>query len=334
MLINTNKKYNTLGLSITAAVLMATSSSVLAAPDPDADLKGDSLISLPLQGSAVDTASVDIWFDKVDDALGYKIDLFRSSATANTAALAADCNAATVADFEHAMFLPTSGLDCGQESEASKPGDGKKSGVYLCKWTTPILANGNYAIAINPIHAGDVISGTEKRGMCGDDTTARTNVAVDFDTTDGTADRNYQVFTVDVQDPNAGTTQKPNKAEPFLPAAEASLGVGSLVFTDSSPDAGKATWYQLWIYDKDNNRVDLSGDNPSHNNWYKLTVDASISCTENANAAGDRVCMIDNVGTTPAISGAVANDLFTWWVMGWNVKGYSGWSSTPAKFKK
>ena len=333
MLINTNKKYNLLGLSITAAILMASSNSALAAPDPDADLLGDSLITLPKQGTSVDVASVDIWFDKVDNALGYKVDLFRSNAVADTTTLATDCSAATVADFETSLFLPATGLDCGQESEASKPGDGKKSGVYICKWTTPVLANGNYAIAINPVHAGDYISGTEKRGACGDDAIARNNAAVDFDTTVN-ADRNYQTFTVDVQNPNAGTTVKPNKPEPSLPAAETSLGAGNLEFTDSSPSTGKATWYQLWIYDKDNNRVDVTGDNPSHNNWYKLTVDGNISCTENANAAGDRVCTIANVDTTPAISGADAGDLFTWWVMGWNAKGYSGWSTKPAKFKK
>lgn len=332
MFINTKKKNNILGLSITAALLIS-SSAVLAASDPDVDMKGDSLITLPKHGSTVDVASVDVWFDKVDNALGYTVDLFRSNTTADSTTLAVDCSAAVVADFEDSLFLPATGLDCGQESEASKPGDGKKSGVYICKWTTPVLANGNYAIAINPIHVGDQISGTEKRGTCGNDGASRSNVAVDFDTTSN-EDRNYQTFTVDVQHPNAGTTQKPSKPEPFLPAAESSLGGGNLTFTDSSPEAGKATWYQLWIYDKDNNRVDLTGDNPSHDNWYKLTVDANVSCTENANAAGDRVCDISNVGGTSAISSASANDLFTWWVMGWNNKGYSGWSTAPAKFKK
>ena len=313
-------------LSVAIVTALATTNMAFAGPDT----KGDSLIQSPEQDSTVDTDSPEIWFALINGAIGYTFDMVGVAPEDDPCA-----NDATYI-YEKTKFIPAAGLDCGEETQATKAGDGDVAAVHLCSVKSEILANGEYAVAINPVTIGtDKVSLTEKRGTCGNDAVGYSNNNPVNMTTAGGNNKNYQKFTVDVPSTGGGPTQEPNIPEPFLPALGTSVddAEDKLTFTDSSPEEGKATWYELWVYDKDNVRVTDFDDNPGHPGWYKLTVDSELSCMENANAAGDRVCTID-VSSSSILDDAADDDEFTWWVRGWNEIGMSAWSTAPSKFTK
>ena len=343
-----------LSLAVVSAIALMTVNSSFAAPL--VDNKGDSLIQAPADNSTVTTDSVDIWFRYKENAMGYTLDLRGdSTGTGNECNGTVDDipNATTTLTYHKTLYLPASGLDCGQETTDTIAGDDTTgtNGYHLCKYTTGILANGDYAVAINPVAKGTgKYSVTEKAGHCGDDVSnIGGNNLVDMSTVAISTNKNYQTFTVAVPTTGGvGVTQAPNTPEPYLPAAGTTVygvtyasssvngapDINKLIFTDSSPANGKAKWYELWVYDKNNTRItDFANDNPTYTNWYKLTVDPSLDCQANGNAAGDRVCSID-ISAKAEIMSAAATDTFKWWVKGWNSIGASGWSTAPGTFVK
>ena len=389
-----------------AVLAMFSGNSFAAAPTSAllGDVFGDSLINLPVDESTVTTDTADIWFVKINEAYAYSVDIVGAGKNGD---LALACDNAVNNQHRtmsyHTVIL-ASDLDC-SETTATKPGDNTapvsifSPALRLCNWKTPVLPDGQYGVAINPIVVGgnpaalpgsptngsiqevrvpdaggtdvascenmDLVVGglpiSATNGVDADDTIPYTsnsfrNMSVDLvDNTGGggadgilDGDGHYQVFEVANAAPAA--TQAPNAPEPQSPIAIGNnipsySTLPGFVFTDDSGSAGAATWYELFIWDKNNVRITSYGSYSAFPNWYKLGVDSQLQCNLVANAQGNRICTLSDLGaptTEPFNTAAFAtqlatynvNDEFTWWVRGYNAFGVSVWSSAPGVFVK
>lgn len=391
---------------IVAGVFAMISGNALAvAPSavPTPDVFGDSLINLPVDESTVTTNYADIWFVKINEAYAYSVDIVGAGKNGDLAQACANGSNTHRTKSYHNVILAAD-LVC-DENTANKVGDNTapvnifSPALRLCHWRTPILDDGQYGIAINPIVVGgsavvggptngsiqeirmpdttaspiascenmDVVVGgipfPATNGVDADDIIPYTsndfrNMSVDlFNNTGGggpdgvlDGDGHYQVF--EIEDSAPAAIQVPNAPVPLSPIAIGNnipsySTLPGFVFTDDSGTDGAATWYELFIWDKDQNRITSYGSYSSAENWYKVGVDSQLQCTIVATAAGSRTCTLSNLGapaTEPFNTAAFAaklasynvNDEFTWYVRGYNALGYGVWSSVanPGVFVK
>ncbi len=331
------------------------------------DVYGDRLINLPMDESTVNSKSVDVYYLQIPGAHGYTVDLVGSGASPAEDACGAGEVGGNPNDLVHNFqaIIQPSGADCGGATTGTHPGDGNAAGgffagpLHLCKYTLPELPDGNYALAINPLMIGAQPAGNllnnddshqEQRrrtncrgtgpGVAGDDDGNVLNIegagfggylanalAVGGTNED---DSNYQLFTV--ADATAPATVAPSQPDLQFPLWDSQFtgAVPVFMFEDESGNGGQASWYQLWIFDENGNRVLDFDHNPTGNGWFNVSVDTGeITCVIQ-NAEGDRVCTIQAFSspTLSALMGAghSANEKWTWWVRGWNSNGMGPWS--------
>lgn len=372
--------------TIVATMLAMISGGVLAdlpAGVDRADTFGDSLINLPVDESTVTTDVPEVWFVQIDQAQNYSVDIVGAGKHGDISEACNDMSPNADRVYEYRKILTQADIACGTETTKTKPGDSTGTGggdvgnpvvpVKLCQWLTPpILLDGGYAMAINPIDIGGSEPYTwqeTRRGAstCNPNTGDHASATINKTDSDKYADdlvayqnnnkrgaswvrdSHYQLFTIANAAPAA--TQAPNAPEPESPVNEISIGTThsvnnpfpySFAFEDDSGAVGAATWYELFIYDKDNKRITSYGSNTTYPNWYKLGVDSQISCSiSGPSALGKRICVLKNGLGLPFATGAfkveiksyAPNDEFKWWVRGYNALGTSMWSA-PGTFVK
>ncbi len=354
------RDFKKIGLAMAVTSAMAMTSVALA------DAAGDSLIYLPANNSTITDASgantdiADVWFVKDDTAMAYSITLVslagKSDDGDDTAIATTECGTGmTAALADDTLILESSlvmanAVSCPEESQLTKTGGDStlaavSTPVKLCNWTSNMLAPGNYAVAINPIHVGDAIqSGPEKidaTASCGDDTDVHLdNTAIDFT---AATDGNFQLFTVAEPTTPSVISQPPEAPVLVGPIGEFKANdsatppdPGMFTFDDVSPDEGEATWYKIYIQHPNGSRVTVNGDN-----WFKLLFDPQLTCSATTpSATGQkRTCTIDL--TEDEVTGDLGTDTsatgleYTYWIRGYN--GDSGGATGPwsaaGKFK-
>lgn len=346
---------NILNTAVIAGMGLLLAGSAFAAKPNGAsrdDIYGDSLISLPMDESTVITDTATVWFVEIDEAEAYTVDIVGAGKNGNIRK-ACDNSISPNPDRAHdsQMILMPSDISCGMETTNTMKGDSTGDKVApplaLCSWTTPILADGQYAMAINPVDIGGSGPNTRQETRRGASSCApgaddafgglpymKNKKRQMSNATDGS----YQLF--DIANANPAATLAPMKPEPLTPLAGASYG-NKFTFQDESGYAGAATWYELFIWDKNNVRISSYGSNTTYPNWYKVGVDLQLTCNVTL-ATGNRQCTFKNGGpaakfNTPGFLGEIAsygpNDVFTWYVRSWNMHGYSGWSDSGSFVK-
>lgn len=318
-----------------------------------ADIFGDRLINLPLDESTVNNRSVDVWYLNIDGAHSYTWDLVGSGAAAQSSGCAGPG-----ADQVLTMsgIIPADPSACGAESTHTMPGDSSAPALgffppslHLCKYTLPDLPDGNYALAINPLMIGSNQNGNRAQSFqearqannCRpqDDDGNVLNPQLPVGPRPYTAntlrdnvlpgqrehDNNYQLFTV--ADASPAPTMAPSAPLPISP----NIGgipvpfIPLFTFVDSSGDAGRASWYQLWITDPSGNKITDFNHNPVGAGWFNVAVDTGeINCTLSI-ATGDRTCVV-NAASSPTLAALMIsphspNVKYKWWVRGWNAVG-------------
>lgn len=402
-------KKKILSAMVAAGMLTMASSGVLAlAPTTVAepDTFGDSLINLPVDESTVTTSTADVWFVKINEAYAYSIDLVGAGKSGDMAQACDNVGANTHRTLSYRTIILASDLTCDETTNSpgligdnTSPVTVFNPALRVCNWKSPILKDGQYALAINPIVLGgnaaalpgtptngsiqeirladttasavascenmDVVVGglvfPSVNGVDADDTIPYTsnsfrNMSVDADDNAGggaadgilDGDGHYQVFRI--ASAAADPTVVPNAPEPLSPIAFGSSvpsysTLTGFSFLDDSGTDGAASWYELFIWDKNKKRITSYGSYSSSPNWYKLGVDSQLQCNLATTATSSRLCTLSNLGApaaepfdTPAFTAELAtynvNDEFTWWVRGYNALGYSTWSSAPGVFVK
>jgi len=339
---------NILNTAIVAGMGLLLAGSAFAAKPSGVshdDLYGDSLITLPMDESTVTTDVAKVYFVQIDEAEAYTVDIVGAGLNGN---IRKACDNSLVPNpdrvYEKRFILMPSDISCGLETTNTMKGDSTGDKVAnpltLCSWSTPILADGQYAMAINPVDVGGSGPNTRQETRRGASSCAP---AADDVFPGGlpytsnhkrpetnNSDGHYQLFNIANASPAA--TKAPKRPEPLTPDGGSSYSK-RFVFQDDSGFKGAATWYELYIWDKDHKRITSYGSNTTYPNWFKLGVDNQLSCNQ-VTATGNRECTFKNApgakfNTTAfvnEINSYGPNDVFTWYVQGWNAFGYSGWS--------
>ena len=280
-------------LGMAGAVGLAVSGAALSAPPGD-----HPLVYKPKRGAVAESTTPQIFWQYKAVAEGYLIDLVGKNTDYRK------CNGATVKQ----MYISAADAKCGQANTTTEQnGDGGfPAGTPLCSWTAPSLASGKYSVNVIPVSfSGDLT------GLPPFDFVFRTSNLISGQTC---ANGNFQGFEVQAatQPPPTPEIIQPVNGVDCSTATGASGGLpGGLGCRPAINNVQNSTasWYQIWINDK--NGV------PVQNKWYKAS---QLSCSV---AGGVKKCAFPAQDAKLTAIGSP----FKFWVRGWNPAGNSSWTA-------
>jgi len=275
-------------LGMAGAVALAVSGAAVAAPAGD-----HALVYKPKVGAVAESSTPTIYWRYKTTAQGYLIDLVGKNTAYQT------CNGATVKQ----MYVSVADAACGSKTSGDVGnGDGGfGANTPLCRWTSPMLGDGKYAVSVFPWDFTGQFANTNINEFV-----FRTNGP------NNCLNGNYQEFQVAAatNPPAVPTIVQPvNGVDCSEATGNPGLPGPAGCYPTITNVTGDASWYQIWINDK--NGV------PVQNKWYKSS---QLSC---ATAGGVTKCAFPNQqAKVPGLGSP-----YTFWVRAWNPAGNSSWTS-------